>query len=189
MDENMTKPESPLRLAPRRLTADPALAQRLALLARESRPTPAPRASRPWRLPLILCAVLAGTGSLAYGATAIVHVHRNPAHQVPAVVAPSAANSSPGALTTPTSAPGAPTAVSSSPGQASSEAPPAGLSASVGVSVGLPPFVLPSGLPHVSVSARVSLPPLPSLTALPLPTAIPTPPLPLPSKVPLPGLP
>lgn len=74
----MTKHEpNPLRLQPPQRTADQALGERLAVLARAS--TPAPRRRRTaWRAPLAGLAIVAGTGGLAYGAQSAVHHFTEP---------------------------------------------------------------------------------------------------------------
>ncbi len=75
------KHDNPLRLQPPIRRSDPALGERLALLAQASTPTTVRR--RAWRAPLAGLAIVVGTGGLAYGTQAVVH-----SHHVPSVVVP-----------------------------------------------------------------------------------------------------
>jgi len=73
--------DNPLRLDPPVRRSDPALGERLALLALASTRTSVRR--RAWRAPLAGLAIVVGTGGLAYGTQAVVHSHHNPRVVVP----------------------------------------------------------------------------------------------------------
>lgn len=87
------KQPHPLRLEPPVRTADEALGERLALLARASKPS-AVRRRVAWRAPIAGLAIVAGTGGLAYGAQSVVHHITTPPQLAPGhTISPSASPS------------------------------------------------------------------------------------------------